>query len=218
MKVGSALPEPPVRGVRHVPDLPGTPPEGGREHPHRLEPLPRRPEGAGRDPRPALVRRHPRPSRARTGAASGSTTGTMVTAAVRRPRQRHAPRRPGRAGRHRVAQEGREKILWREGDDLINGERFFAMEQLCYSDAATVSINKRALAVFDYLKHVPPGRQRRDRCRQHGLHARRDPAHTGRGAGAGRRLRRRGPDEDDTPEEEDGEDGGGRTAIPFDFA
>ena len=33
--------------------------------------------------------------------------GTMVTAAVRRPRQRHAPRRPGRAGRHRVAQEGR---------------------------------------------------------------------------------------------------------------
>lgn len=49
-----------------------------------------------------------------------------------------------------------EKILWREGDDLINGERFFAMEQLCYSDATTTSINKRAVAVFDYLKNVHP--------------------------------------------------------------
>lgn len=49
-----------------------------------------------------------------------------------------------------------EKILWREGEDLINGERFFAMEQLCYSDDATKSINKRAVAVFDYLKHVHP--------------------------------------------------------------
>ena len=26
-----------------------------------------------------------------------------------------------------------EKLLWREGEDLINGERFFAQEQLCYS-------------------------------------------------------------------------------------
>lgn len=49
-----------------------------------------------------------------------------------------------------------EKLLWREGDDLINGERFFAMEQLCYSDATTKSINKRALAVFDYLSNVHP--------------------------------------------------------------
>ena len=44
-----------------------------------------------------------------------------------------------------------EKVLWREGDDLINGERFFAMEQLCYSDAVTKSVNRRAVAVFDYL-------------------------------------------------------------------
>lgn len=44
-----------------------------------------------------------------------------------------------------------EKVLWREGSDLINGERFFAVEQLCYSDAVTKSINKRALSVFDYL-------------------------------------------------------------------
>lgn len=49
-----------------------------------------------------------------------------------------------------------EKVLWREGDDLINGERFFAMEQLCYSDAVTKSINRRALAVFDYLSNVHP--------------------------------------------------------------
>lgn len=49
-----------------------------------------------------------------------------------------------------------EKLLWREGDDLINGERYFAMEQLCYSDATTKSINKRAVAVFDYLKNVHP--------------------------------------------------------------
>lgn len=49
-----------------------------------------------------------------------------------------------------------EKILWREGDDLINGERFFAQEQLCYSDAVTKSVNKRALAVYDYLSHAHP--------------------------------------------------------------
>lgn len=49
-----------------------------------------------------------------------------------------------------------EKILWREGDDLINGERFFAMEQLCYSDAVVKSVNKRALAVYDYLAHAHP--------------------------------------------------------------
>ena len=49
-----------------------------------------------------------------------------------------------------------EKLLWREGDELINGERFFAMEQLCYSDATVQSINRRAIAVFDYLKHAYP--------------------------------------------------------------
>ena len=49
-----------------------------------------------------------------------------------------------------------EKLLWREGDELINGERFFAMEQLCYSDATVQSVNRRAIAVFDYLKHAHP--------------------------------------------------------------
>ncbi|HEL0291691.1 TPA: hypothetical protein TUK08_000248 [Streptococcus equi subsp. zooepidemicus] len=49
-----------------------------------------------------------------------------------------------------------KKILWREGDDLINGERFFAMEQLCYSDSSIASVNKRALAIFDYLLKAHP--------------------------------------------------------------
>ena len=49
-----------------------------------------------------------------------------------------------------------EKILWREGDDLINGERFFAMEQLCYSDSSITSVNKRALVIFDYLTKARP--------------------------------------------------------------
>lgn len=49
-----------------------------------------------------------------------------------------------------------EKLLWREGDDLINGERFFAQEQLCYSDETTKSINRRAVAVYDYLANAHP--------------------------------------------------------------
>ena len=49
-----------------------------------------------------------------------------------------------------------EKILWREGDDLINGERFFATAQLCYSDDDVRSINRRAIAVFDYLAAANP--------------------------------------------------------------
>lgn len=49
-----------------------------------------------------------------------------------------------------------EKLLWREGEDLINGERFFAQEQLCYSDETTKSINRRAVAVYDYLAKAHP--------------------------------------------------------------
>ena len=30
------------------------------------------------------------------------------------------------------------------------------MEQLCYSDATVQSVNRRAIAVFDYLKHAHP--------------------------------------------------------------
>lgn len=49
-----------------------------------------------------------------------------------------------------------EKLLWKEGQDLINGERFYMMEQLCYSDASIQSINRRALAVYDYLTNANP--------------------------------------------------------------
>lgn len=49
-----------------------------------------------------------------------------------------------------------EKILWRDGDALINGERFFSMEQLCYSDAFNKSVNARAVVVFDYLSRAHP--------------------------------------------------------------
>lgn len=82
--------------------------------------------------------------------------GTAVTAAVRRPGTAMLLVAPDELNDIVWLKKDGEKILWREGDDLINGERFFAMEQLCYSDAATVSINKRALAVFDYLRHVHP--------------------------------------------------------------
>lgn len=55
-----------------------------------------------------------------------------------------------------------EKVLWREGNELINGERFFAMEQLYYSDAGTKSINQRAITLFNYLKNAYPERSDED--------------------------------------------------------
>lgn len=123
----------------------------------------------------------------------------------------------GAHGLHRPRGDLGERVLWREGDDLINGERFFAMEQLCYSDAATVSINKRALAVFDYLKHVHPDDSDEIVAASMGY----TPAAIQRIQDA--ELAQddgyddEEPDEDDTPEEEDGETEE-KTAIPFDFA
>ena len=49
-----------------------------------------------------------------------------------------------------------ELLVWRQGEDLINGTRFAAQETLCFSDSATVSINARSLAVFNYLKRAHP--------------------------------------------------------------
>ena len=91
------------------------------------------------------------------------------------------------------------------------------MEQLCYSDAATVSINQRALAVFDYLKHVHPDDSDEIVAASMGY----TPAAIQRIQDA--ELAQddgyddEEPDEDDTPEEEDGETEE-KTAIPFDFA
>lgn len=58
--------------------------------------------------------------------------GTMVTAAVRRPGSAMLLVAPDELDGIVWLKKDGEKILWREGDDLINGERFFAMEQLCY--------------------------------------------------------------------------------------
>lgn len=90
--------------------------------------------------------------------ASGSVTleGTSVPAAVRKVGCAMLLVAPEELDEIVWLKKDGEKLLWREGEDLINGERFFAMEQLCYSDATTKSINKRAVAVFDYLKHVHP--------------------------------------------------------------
>ncbi|MEW4402893.1 hypothetical protein AB1I62_03990 [Enterococcus sp. AN402] len=43
-----------------------------------------------------------------------------------------------------------ELILWREGADLIHGDCFFTMQQRC------LSLNKNALALFDYLTNTYP--------------------------------------------------------------
>ena len=193
MKVGSALPEPPVRGVRHVPDLPGTPPEGGREHPHRLEPLPRRPEGAGRDPRPALVPTAPPPQQ-------GENRGSF-----RFDDRDHGDRR--RPPPPAAPCSSSPRTSWTAScGSRRTGRRYCGVRATTSSTAnASSPWNSSATptrppcpstsvlwpcSTTSSTSH--PGRQRRDRCRQHGLHARRDPAHTGRGAGAGRRLRRRG--------------------------
>ena len=74
-----------------------------------------------------------------------------------------------------------EKILWREGDDLINGERFFAMEQLCYSDAVTKSVNKRARGGLRLPLQRPSRLGRRGDGPRHGLHRVRHRAHPGDG-------------------------------------
>lgn len=84
--------------------------------------------------------------------------GTKVPAATLSGRERHAPRLARELDDVVWLKKDGEKLLWREGDELINGERFFAMEQLCYSDATVQSINRRAIAVFDYLKHAHPTR------------------------------------------------------------
>lgn len=54
-----------------------------------------------------------------------------------------------------VSMDG-DMLLWRQGDDLINGLKFHNQELLCYADAVTASINRRALALFDYLRRAHP--------------------------------------------------------------
>lgn len=91
-------------------------------------------------------------------AASGSATleGQRVPAATRKVGCAMLLVSPAELGDVVWLKKDGEKLLWREGDDLINGERFFAMEQMCYSDATVQSVNRRALAVFDYLSQANP--------------------------------------------------------------
>lgn len=98
------------------------------------------------------------------GVPSGITTsdGTPIPAAIRKIGRVLMLVSPDELGNVIWLRKDGEKLLWREGDDLINGERFFAMEQLCYSDEGTKSINRRALAVFDYLKNSYPNAQNED--------------------------------------------------------
>lgn len=93
------------------------------------------------------------------GSASGGSTpldGTDVPAAVRKVGCAMLLVSPDELSDVVWLKKDGEKVLWREGNDLINGERFFAMEQLCYSDAVTKSVNRRAVAVFDYLANAHP--------------------------------------------------------------
>lgn len=91
-------------------------------------------------------------------ASTGSVTleGTQVPAATRRVGCAMLLVDPQEVDQLVWLKLDGEKILWREGDDLINGERFFAMQQLCYSDDDVRSVNRRAIAVFDYLATANP--------------------------------------------------------------
>lgn len=46
-----------------------------------------------------------------------------------------------------------EMVIWQQNDDLINGVKFANQEIICFSDAATTSINKRAIKIFSYLRN-----------------------------------------------------------------
>jgi len=50
-----------------------------------------------------------------------------------------------------------ELLVWRQGSELINGIKFFGQEILCFSNAATTSINGKAVAIFEYLQKSHPG-------------------------------------------------------------
>lgn len=49
-----------------------------------------------------------------------------------------------------------ELLLWRQGEHLINGVMFKNQEILCYSNDAIASINRRALALYDYIRNANP--------------------------------------------------------------
>lgn len=50
-----------------------------------------------------------------------------------------------------------ELVAWMQGGFLINGTKFRNQEILCFSNDNVTGINRRASAVFDYLKKANPG-------------------------------------------------------------
>lgn len=49
-----------------------------------------------------------------------------------------------------------ELAVWRQGEYLINGIKFKNQEILCFSNDNITGINRRASAVFEYLKNANP--------------------------------------------------------------
>jgi hypothetical protein len=49
-----------------------------------------------------------------------------------------------------------EVILWRQGDDLINANKFRNAEFICYSSQVAASVNNKVVALYFYLKTAHP--------------------------------------------------------------
>lgn len=49
-----------------------------------------------------------------------------------------------------------EMTIWQQDNTHINGVKFANQEIICFSDATTTSINKRAIKIFRYLKKANP--------------------------------------------------------------
>lgn len=77
----------------------------------------------------------------------------------------HAGREPGRFVRlvskdelndiAKIVVDG-EMVVWRQGEDLINAEKFYNQELLTYSDAVQVSVNARVMGIYSYIKRAHP--------------------------------------------------------------
>lgn len=49
-----------------------------------------------------------------------------------------------------------ETVVFRQGGEMINAIKFTNQEVQCYSDAATASMNEKAVRLFDYLRRAYP--------------------------------------------------------------
>lgn len=77
----------------------------------------------------------------------------------------YAGREPGRfvrlvsveelLGVAKISVDG-EKVVFRQGGEMINAIKFANQEVQCYSDAVTTSMNEKAVRLFDYLRRAYP--------------------------------------------------------------